>query len=655
MAHVAPGTDFAGFRIESVVGRGGMGVVFRARQPELDRVVALKVIAPERIEDDGAVERFLREARAAAAVEHPNVVPIHAAGVHDEMAYLSMRFIDGQDVRTRVRLGGPLDPERAAAIVAQIAAALDVIHRAGYIHRDVKPANVLLDREGDAYLTDFGLAKALGAGGPTRSGEWVGTLDYVAPEQIRGGRIDARADVYALGGVLHYMLTAHVPFERDTDEAKLWALLSAPPPRPSTLRPELSDELDAVVERALAKHPADRYLSAGDLARATLAAAHGEPADTVTERMVARGAAAPGGAPREPGIVEDAPTLTRVGRASAPRRRRRVALAAAAVAAVGLAAAVVALLSAGGPSRPTSAAHGASGGNALSPRRAPHVGAVVRDVGSRPSGIAEAAGSIWVTSFNLRRITLIDVRTSRERRFHPLVGRHSMAILAARGAVWVALGRERAVLRLDPRSGRITGRITTALVPVALASGRGGLWILTGAQGHPAEVLRYDAAGKRLLASVYLPNGAVSIAVGGGSVWAGEAPLPYLLRLDPSTGTFTRVDRLIGVAKTLAYGGGFLWAALQEKNAIARIDPRHPGDSVTTAVGNRPHGLAIAGGRLYVACGIDHTVVTVDARSALRVPPALRVALNPYTMAADRRHVWVTGRSADAVTRIDYR
>jgi streptogramin lyase len=326
------------------------------------------------------------------------------------------------------------------------------------------------------------------------------------------------------------------------------------------------------------------------------------------------------------------------------------------VAAIGLAAGAAALLSAGRPARPANAAHGTSadGAHRVS-RHAPHVGAIVRNVGSRPSGIAEAAGSVWVTSFNLPRITLLDVRTSRERRFHPVIGRHSMAVLAASGAVWVALGRERAVLRLDPRTGRITRRISTPLVPAGLASGPGGLWILTGSQAHPATVLHYDAAGERLLGSVYLPNGAVSIAVGGGSVWAGEAPLPYLLRLDTSTGRFTRVNRLIGVAKTLTYGGGFLWAALQEKNAIARVDPRHPADSVTTSVGNRPHGLAVAGGRLYVACGTDHTVVTVDARSVRPVPPTMRVALNPYTMIADRRHVWVTGRSADAVTRIDYR
>jgi DNA-binding beta-propeller fold protein YncE len=657
MAHVAPGTDFAGFRIESVIGRGGMGVVFRARQPELDRVVALKVIAPERIEDDGAVERFLREARAAAAVEHPNVVPIHAAGVHDGMAYLSMRFIDGEDARTRVRLGGPLAPERAAAIVAQIAAALDVIHRAGYIHRDVKPANVLLDRAGNAYLTDFGLAKALGAGGPTRTGEWVGTLDYIAPEQIRGGRIDARADVYALAGVLHFMLTAHVPFERDTDEAKLWALLSAPPPRPSALRPELSPQLDAVVERALAKDPDGRYLSAGDLARAAVAAAHGEPADRAAERMVARGAAAPAGAPREPGLVEDAPTLSRVGRAARPRRHRWVALGVA-VAVVAAAAVTAALLSTRGPSHglANAARRPPGSGAAPRPRPMPHVGAIIRHVGSQPSGIAEAAGSLWVTSWSEPRITLIDVHTGRERRFHPLVGLHSHVVLAAHGAIWVGLNPDAVVLRIDPSTGRITRRIPTTLPPLGLASGSGGLWILTGARASgPDTVLHYDAAGERLLGNIFLPHGAASIAVGGGSVWAGEAPEPYLLRLDTSTGRFRRVNRLIGVAKTLAYGDGYLWAALKWANAVARVDPDRPSESVPTGVGNRPHGLAIAGRRLFVACSTDHTVVTVDAHSARRVGRAMRVALGPFAMTADRRHVWVTGRAGNAVTRIDYR
>src|SRR5215207_10706933 len=235
---LAPGGIVGGCRIEGVVGRGGMGVVYLARQLELERDVALKVISPDLTEDPLARGRFLAEARAAAAVEHPNVVPVHAVGTEHDRAYLVMRFIRGDDLRTLVRRDGPLAPLRAAAIAEQLGDALDAIHRAGYVHRDVKPANVLIDDDGHVYLSDFGLAKAaLATRGPTSQSHWVGTLDYVAPEQIRGEPVDARTDVYALGGVLLFMLTARPPFDREGDEAKLWAHLHEPAPRPSAAAP----------------------------------------------------------------------------------------------------------------------------------------------------------------------------------------------------------------------------------------------------------------------------------------------------------------------------------------------------------------------------------------------------------------------------------
>ena len=265
----APGVEIAGYRIEAFVGRGGMGLVYRAVEIALDRVVALKVIAPELVEDDGVRARFLREARAAAAIEHPHVIPIHAAGERGGIAYLAMRFIDGDDLRAKVRRGGPLSVERALEVVEQAASGLDAIHHAGFVHRDIKPANLLVDPSGHVYVTDFGLAKEVFShSGQTSTGQWVGTLDYVAPEQIRGGRVDARADVYALGGVLHFALTAHVPFERQGDEAKLWAQLSEPPPKASRWRPEIPPALDAVVTRAMAKDAEARFPSAGDLGRA---------------------------------------------------------------------------------------------------------------------------------------------------------------------------------------------------------------------------------------------------------------------------------------------------------------------------------------------------------------------------------------------------
>src|ERR671922_752563 len=293
MGELAPGMVLGGCRIDGIVGRGGMGVVYRARQLDLDRDVALKVIAPELVEDPEIRERFLSEARAAGAVEHPNVIPVHGVGVAEGRAYLVMRYGAGSDRRAVVRADGPLAPERAAAIAMRLGDALDAIHRAGYVHRDVKPQNVMIDSAGHVYLSDFGLAKqTLASSGHTRSEQWVGTLDYAAPEQIRGERVDARADVYSLGGVLYFMLSGRVPFERETDQAKLWAHLADTPPRPSEARPQLPAELDTVVLRALAKNPDDRYPSAGDLGRAARSAA-GLPGDSAPERTVARGAAAP--------------------------------------------------------------------------------------------------------------------------------------------------------------------------------------------------------------------------------------------------------------------------------------------------------------------------------------------------------------------------
>src|SRR4051794_18405845 len=310
MKELAPGALLAGYRIESLIGRGGMGVVYRATQIRLGRVVALKVIAPELLDDDDVRRRFLAEARAAASVDHPNVIPVHDAGAQDGIAFIAMRYVPGDDLRSLVRRGGALDPREAAELVAQAAAALDAIHRSGFVHRDVKPANLLVDGNRHVYLTDFGLAKAvLTQTGGTRTGHWVGTLDYVSPEQVRGGRIDARADVYALGGVLHYALTGRVPFEREGDEAKLWAQLSAPPPVPSALQPGLRGEFDVVVARAMAKAPEHRYPSAGDLGRAARAAVLGQ-LPTEPERVVARGAAAPDAGPTEPGLAGEAPTRT---------------------------------------------------------------------------------------------------------------------------------------------------------------------------------------------------------------------------------------------------------------------------------------------------------------------------------------------------------
>jgi serine/threonine protein kinase len=294
-AELSAGDEFAGYRIERRLGRGGMGILYLAIEPGLDRHVALKLIAPEAAADDVFSRRFAEESRIAASIEHPNVVPIYAAGAENGVPYIAMRFVSGSDLGQRISHQGKLEPERAAALIAQIGNGLDAIHAAGLVHRDVKPANVLVSgEEGSehAYITDFGVARNVATqSGLTQTGRFVGTLDYVAPEQISGGAIDARVDVYALGCMLFKLLTGNVPFPREGEAARLYAHLNDPPPAPSLWAPEVSMALDDVVVRAMSKAPEDRYPSAGDLGRAAVAALSGA-AVAVPERTVATGAAA---------------------------------------------------------------------------------------------------------------------------------------------------------------------------------------------------------------------------------------------------------------------------------------------------------------------------------------------------------------------------
>jgi serine/threonine protein kinase len=268
------GTVFAGHTIETVLGRGGMGVVYRARHRRLGRVAALKVVAPELHADAAAQRRFLEEAAVAAAIEHPNIVPVHDAGEARGVAYLAMRYVQGADLFVTARGCAPMTARHAAAIVADVGNALDAIHGAGYVHRDVKPRNVLIGEHGHVFLGDFGLARPVAGDGDTTWSR-AGTVDYAAPEQIRGEQADARADVYGLGCLLFFALTRRAPFAGEAAEAKLRAHLHEPPPAASALRPDVPKVMDAVIARAMAKAPGDRFPTAGDLGNAALAAAGG--------------------------------------------------------------------------------------------------------------------------------------------------------------------------------------------------------------------------------------------------------------------------------------------------------------------------------------------------------------------------------------------
>ncbi len=266
------GSEIGGYRILEQLGEGGTSVVYLAEHVRLGRPAALKLLTPA-VGEANFADRFLRESRLAASIDHPAIVPVYDAGEAGGLLYIAMACVDGSDLKTLLEEEGRLPLRRALRVVGQIAAALDAAHARGLVHRDVKPANILVAPDDRAYLTDFGVVKELTSGGTTRTGSFVGTIEYSAPEQIEGREVDARADVYALACVLYECLTGESPFHRPSEIAVLNAHLHAPPPKLSRIAPELPASLEPVLGKALSKSPLDRYGSCGELVAAAKAAA----------------------------------------------------------------------------------------------------------------------------------------------------------------------------------------------------------------------------------------------------------------------------------------------------------------------------------------------------------------------------------------------
>ncbi|PWI13435.1 serine/threonine protein kinase [Streptomyces sp. Act143] len=302
------GRRIAGYRIEREIGRGGMAVVYRARDLRLDRTVALKLLAPELARNDTFRRRFTHESRAAAAIDHPHIVPVFEAGETDGVLYIAMRYVEGSDLRHLLDRQGPLAPAVALRIAAQIASALDEAHDHGLVHRDVKPGNILIARGTDsdhpehAYLTDFGLTKkSLSLTGFTTVGQFVGTLDYVAPEQISGKPVDGRCDVYGFACVVYETLAGRPPFRRDDDMALLWAHQYDEPPPLTESRPDLPPAVDGVLATSLAKSPDDRYGTCLAFVAALRTALTGVPAGGhAPTEVAARAVPFPQNGPKQP-------------------------------------------------------------------------------------------------------------------------------------------------------------------------------------------------------------------------------------------------------------------------------------------------------------------------------------------------------------------
>jgi predicted Ser/Thr protein kinase len=333
------GETFGGYTIESLLGRGGMGTVYLATHERLGRSVALKVISPELTHDVDFRARFLRESQLAASLDHPSVIPIYDADEIDGILFLAMRYVRGASLQALLRQRGSLTTAETLRIAEQIGGALDAAHGAGLVHRDVKPANILVAAPGEhAYLCDFGLAKRTSSEGITRTGSFLGTVDYCAPEQIEGRPLDGRADVYSLGCVLFHCLAGRPPYRRETEFLVLNAHLHDPPPALSTVRPDLPRSLDGVIVTAMAKYPDVRYATAGALAAALGAVLAGHEAEDATRVAPTPSAPAPEALPA---------TVAR----PRPRRRRRWVAAALVLAALAAAGAVIAVLELRSPAK----------------------------------------------------------------------------------------------------------------------------------------------------------------------------------------------------------------------------------------------------------------------------------------------------------------
>ena len=575
-----------------------MGVVYRATHLALDRQVALKVIARHLSSDERFRERFLRESRLAASLDHPNVVPVYDAREEDDELIVAMRLVAGGDLKKRIA-AGPLAPEEAIDLLAQVGEALDSAHAAGIVHRDVKPHNILL--EGDhAYLTDFGLAKALGDSGVITGASIVGTVEYMSPEQWRGQDVGPAADVYSLGCVLYETLTGIVPFGR---------LAGA--------EPEMPAGLDAVIERSVSKDPAERYPTAGALIEA--AREHQGATPTATRVLTDT----PGAPTRVLPAEEKGGLRDRVRRVGWGWLVTPAVL-------IALVAALFLLL----------------GGDDVS------VSSPI-EVGTPPLRVAAGEGAVWVTSAADGTLTRIDPQTQRVIGEPIQLGPGISAVAVGRKSVWVSSPRDSSVIRVDPASDAVIGRIPVGGHPGALIVSGGRVWV---ADEAGAGVSAINPHGERVFRRGIVPRAApLRLAAGAGGVWVSSASTGTVRQINPSTakavGTPIRAGR--GPAG-VTVGGGLVWVANSRSDTVTRVDPSILailGDPI--AVGGGPGGIDAGPNLVWVASAADDTVSRIDIENGDVVGDPIEVGPEPGAISIGEEAVWVANNGDGTVTRIE--
>jgi serine/threonine-protein kinase len=617
------GTEVAGYRIEELIGRGGMGAVYLAEHVRLGRRVALKLLAPELAGNQKFRDRFLRESKIAASIDHPNIVPIYDADEADGVLFLAMRYVEGTDLRGLIVAEGRLDPIRTAAIAQQIGDALDVAHSRGLVHRDVKPANVLITPRRDAngrdhaYLSDFGLTKrALSVSGLTQTGQIVGTIDYVAPEQVKGDPVDGRADEYSMGCLIYQCLTGGVPFPRDIEVAVLWAHVQELPP--SLAKAGFGKQVDVVIGNALSKEPKDRYETCGELASAFSEAV---------------------GVARRPGRV----------RPVRPRRRRRRILAIAAVAVAMVTAFIAGLLVFGGgttyiPGVNTVARIDASSGAFDEPI----------PVGRSPNGIAFSRGTAWVTNDDDQ--TVQEINPSKGETVGSATstaGEHPTDITGAPDGVFIATGfaTPSEVLSVNLNNSQVEQLCSVPSSSYYMAQGGGYLWV---AVGNTGDLLRLDPGQCERPDKIHLSVQSSSpdpevVAAGGDplQVWVGDGTASQVYRVSADT-LEPKTFGIGGGAPTgIAIGSSSIWVSVEGADEVVRLDPETGQTQSTILLSDfgcdGPKGIAIGADGVWVGCSTSGTMVLIDPKGAGSVVSMLDVHGSPDAVVADGDgNVWVT-------------
>jgi ABC-type transport system substrate-binding protein/tRNA A-37 threonylcarbamoyl transferase component Bud32 len=615
---VLAGTVLAGFRVRSLIGEGAMGAVYLAEDLSQIRRVALKVLDPELARDERFRQRFLRESQVAASLAHPNIVPSIASGDEGGVLYLAMEYVDGVDLRGLLRRDGALDPERALALLTQVASALDAAHAEGLVHRDVKPGNILIATRADgerAYVCDFGLARHVSSvSSLTGERGFVGTIDYVPPEQIQGGTIDARSDVYSLGCVLFQCLAGERPFDRDSELSVVFAHLNEPPPRVTDLRPDLPDAFDNVFSTALAKDPDERYSTCGELMAAATAASRGKS------------------------FIRRKP------------RRRGLLLAALAVLAAGTVAGVAVLLS-----RPSHANTRTPlvpvRSVSLRPEAINLIGArtqrVVERIKSRATGFANGVGSIafsktaaWVTTAN-QTLVRISLRTRKVTRIAHLPWVPGN-VTTGDDSVWVVQDVGQEVIRFDARTGKVAGRFQIRGDPEgANADGvvyaQGSLWLSRG-----NSVVRVDPRTGLVIHRYAAPSRYLVFA--DGAIWAGDPGTGRIWKIDPATNSVVQRQRLHGWLSDLAVGDGSVWAPILPDGVVYKLSEDDLSIQTSLPVGGDPERASFGGGHLWVANTTPKKLSFIDDVSGTR--QELRSDARPTTATYHAGLVWTAAATA---------